>query len=102
MPSSKVTRSAPFSFRTPEQRIPAAHRLLKSRVPIDGVVASLHWGLERLYEKDALLGYEVESYDQVTSKSSNVVDGELVRFRCDRATALARHLPRMLRRLPPR
>jgi hypothetical protein len=72
MPGSKVTRSALFSFRTPEQRIPAAHRLLESRVPIDGVVVSLHWGLERLYEKDALLGYEVESFGRVTSKSSNV------------------------------
>ena len=72
MPGSKVTRSALFSFRTPEQRIPAAHRLLESRVPIDGVVVSLHWGLERLYEKDALLGYEVESFGRVTPKSSNV------------------------------
>lgn len=72
MPGSKVTRSALFSFRTPEQRIPAAHRLLESRVPIDGVVVSLHWGLVRLYEKDALLGYEVESFGRVTSKSSNV------------------------------
>lgn len=72
MPGSKVTRSALFSFRTPEQRIPAAHPLLESRVPIDGVVVSLHWGLVRLYEKDALLGYEVESFGRVTSKSSNV------------------------------
>lgn len=102
MPGSKVTRSALFSFRTPEQRIPAAHRLLKSRVPINGVVVSLHWGLVRLYEKDALLGYRSRIFRPGNVEVIERVDGELVRFRFDSVTALARHLPRKLRRLPPR
>ena len=51
MRSADVTQSAMFSFRTLEQRIPASHPLRKLRVLVDGILASLHWELEKLYAK---------------------------------------------------
>ena len=51
MHSADVTQSSMFSFRTLEQRIPASHPLRKLRALVDGILASLHWELEKLYAK---------------------------------------------------
>ena len=51
MRSADVTQSAMFSFRTLDQRIPASHPLRKLRVLVDGILASLHGELEKLYAK---------------------------------------------------
>lgn len=51
MRSADVTQSAMFSFRTLEQRIPTSHPLRKLRALVDGILASLHWELEKLYAK---------------------------------------------------
>ena len=51
MRSADVTQSAMFSFQTLEQRSPTTHPLRKLRVLVDGILASLHGELEKLYAK---------------------------------------------------